>query len=552
VDRREAEELGGYRVLARDVGPPPVAVVRAAGTVRVVPDASGLWATVSSRADLVVRANSEVRWLGLEVPMVVEPPIASQANFDEQWAVQAIELIDGAPLSYTVTGVEREPGLIALTDRRTALVDLPLDAGDQRTLRVSWSQRVPYARMDTLPTRTVQAGTSTTLLPALPRLAGDRSPFPYQLAVAAPSREAIVVSGHTVSEEVRGGYRVVESSGESGAQAAVAVGRWREGGAAGVRLLVDRASSADAENLARLDGPLRAWSGRSLPEELDVVQLPAAFRLPVARWAEGIAAVRPAMTLVDVLAYQQSEVVANLPRLEMVLLSEAVAAATFADRAVDVESEVWVTALARAFAMDLLAALDADAARVWRAELRRCAYTSERRPALSAQLTATSGYRDVAARCAVPLIAGPMLTDRLGTEAAVRVRHDLLAGALDAATFRSAVLAADPTAGPWVARWLGDGHLAAPLTARFELSDTPEGVVASGSLRTDASLGGAPVVLRFRRGEQTVDEVVEVHTADRPFSATLPFRPLSVDVDPELRLLQGHPPRTARASIVDG
>jgi hypothetical protein len=533
VNRAQDRVELGHRVLARDSAPPVWMITGAAATSRVQPEANPLLASVATSARLQLTGDGG-RWLGLEVPDAAFGRVAGSLHMDDAWTVAGVSR-DGVALPVTIAPGRDLEIDIARPDRRLVIVDLGPDPGTALTLDVAWSQRVPWKRADHLATTNVQRGTGTPMLPALPTVAGAARDFPYQLVVHAPAAVDLVVSGTWQSDELTRKGRTVRTRGTTGGAATVVAGQWSAQAHGPVSVHFER--SGDAQSAARLVGAFAAWSG--LPaSDVDLVELPPEFTPPRALWGEGIAGIRPVLTLADSLWFDDA---VDAPNLDAFLLSEGVAGASLAHLAVDAVGAAWVDALARAFALDLQAALDPKAARTWRRDLQTCATLPTRTPALSPEVAATSGFRDPSVRCAAPLVLGPMLADRFGEAGALRIRSALLAsGRADVESWRVAALAEDPEAGPWVDRWLRDGHIAGPIAASIDTVEADEGGWrVRGTVRSGTELGGAPVVVRLMGAK--VDLAVPVPGREAAFDVVVPGKPSRAVVDPELRLLRPGP-----------
>ncbi len=491
-----------------------------------------MWAEVRGETWLDVVGDGSTRWLPLEVPEVIPRVMdAGGEVFVTEWRIESVSA-NGRPLPVRVAEIDPETRLATRRDRRLVWVELEDLAA--ATVSVTWSQRVPFGRSEWVATRIAHLGDATPPLPAMPRVAGAATTFPYRLTVAAPEGPELSVSGITEAERHFDGIVESRSRGRAGGEAVVALGKWSRDQSGTVRALFKGRTRGHAATVLSLGDPLVRWSGRSLPEELEVVELAAAWRPSAAVFAEGWVGLRPKMRI-------PGQPLERLPGLEDVLLSEGVAGAAWpAGSASSEETRAWSFGMARAFALDVLATTDPDGARKWRKTLQKCLGPAHGvRPALSPNHAATHGFSDISARCAAPLILGTALHDRLGSEGARTARAIALeAGPLTTESLRVAILAVDPSAGPWVTRWIEEGH-PTHIDLDWDAVATEEGAVVRGELRPDLPLAGAPVVLRFARGLRSMDVVVSTEeVGSTAWEVTLPFSPLTVRIDPERRLLR--------------
>ncbi len=521
---------------------PAWTVVRADGRTAYTLAENPEWARLEGETELVLRALRAGDTLALEVPEVVVDRLdaGGERPFTD-WQLLDVRAADGTVLPVTLAAVDPAARLAPRADRRLVLVRLPASpaVGDLLSVRVRWRQEVPWASVERLPTETRINDVAAPLGPALVRLAGDHRPFPYALDVTVPVGAVVVVSGRSDDPVIDGLRSRVHSEGDVGPEAVVTAGEWRLADLGAVRVAAPGASRAAALAVAEVTVPLETWSGVRLGPT-DFVQLPASFRPPAGRWGEGVAAIRPWLRFdQDVRAEVLYEGLgpSGLPDLPTVLGGEALAASAWAGRVgATAEGAVWIEAFGRAFAIDVLSARSALA---WRDWLQRCSIPlAGMSPALSPHAAATTAFRDTAARCAGPLIVGPMLDDRLGTTRARLVRRAVFAsGTVDADAIRAAVLAENPGAGPWLDRWI-DGGQPVRVEATWSATPTDHGARVRGTVSADSVLGGAPVLLRFQRGTQQFDLSVRGDGVAVPFEAELPFVPRSVGIDPTHRLLR--------------
>lgn len=512
------------------------------GRVDLAPDPNPERATLRGETELELLARRAGEVVALEVPEVRvdaldpggERPFAA-------WALAGVADVGGAALGATVAAVDPAARLAHRLDRRLVLVRLPapLPAGDTLRLRVTWTQQVPWASVERLAGGTRVNDVAAPMGPALVRLAGDHRPFPYTVEVTAPGDAVVVVSGASEDPVPEGDRVRVRSHGDVGPDAVVTAGEWRLADLGGVRVAAPGATRAAAVAVAEVTEPLDRWSGVRLGPT-DFVELPGSFRPPAGRWGEGVAAIRPWVRMeTDLRAGQVFEgpVPRGLGDLATVLGAEALAASAWTGRVgATAEGEVWLEAFGRAFALDVLGRRSAVA---WQAWLQRCAAPlMGMSPALSPHAAATTGFRETAGRCAGPLLVGPMLDDRVGTTRARLIRRAVFAsGVVDAASFRAALLAESPDAGPWADRWIDGGQ---PIRLGVDWAADPGEVFTRvhGLVRADSALGGAPVLLRFRRGGRIFDLSVRGLGAEVPFEAELPFVPRAVEIDPDHHLLR--------------
>jgi hypothetical protein len=533
VNRSDARDILGYRSVAVALGPADWRVVRGSSSVSVTPEGSGLAAQVKVDATLVLQAVASTATLALEVPSVAASTLDSGGErFRLDWQLDSV---DGGGTTWLLAAVDPDVDHAFRRDSRLAVVTwpAPVAAGDERVVRVQWSQRVPYARLDVAGRFVRRFGTATPPLPALPRPAGDAGRFPYTLEVWGPDDTTVVASGGDeqplTSEHGRHGVR---AQGLAGGAAAAVVGAFEIDRAGSLRALTQRPREGLTASLVGMEAALRSWTGWN-PGAVDLVELPPAWMPPAPLTAEGLAGLRGGLGMrgtgtLKIHPWDQ------LPALSQVLVAESMAGALLAGAAgADAEARVWVAALARAFALDTLAAPDAAA---WRLTLQECAAVgSGTRPAWSPAAAGNTGFADLAARCAGPLLVGAMLEDRLGSTGAARVRRAALAdGLLRVERLVAAVIDEDPTAAAWAQRWLVEGHMP---TASPVITVSPDGGGSwrvHGRIDADMPLADAPITVRLTRGERTFDVVA--HGAE-PFDMLVPFEPLMSTLDPDHRAL---------------
>ena len=536
VDRAEIEVLRGYRALSQGPDEPAWTVSWAEGALDVQP--TGVSATVRAEATLALVAARPTATLGLEIPELRPHPMdLGGASFAPEWRLVEVSDTSGAPLKVTLTDEGADAHLAFRADRRLVLVTWPeaLPAGAARTLAVRWEQQVPYVGVDALATGSLRRGASTPALPALPTVTGDAGRFPYTLNVAAPSGLQISASGGSVAFERDAQGVRARARGAAGGAALAMVGPWRVDQLGAFRALLDRSSTQSAASMARLSVPLGIWWGEALGG-VDLALLRPGWRFPGVVAGEGVVGVRGAVRLVGIWS-ERDMGVPDLPEIETVLVAEGLAEAAWSALVGrSAQGRGWLSALARASALDLLSPQDALA---WRGWLARCVTPLPgARPALSPEAAATTGFQAVAAHCAGPLLVGSMLDDRLGVEGARAARQEAMAlGGPSLASLRAGVLRVDPSAGPWVDRWLAQGH-PAQLSARLALAQEAGGWRVRGQIRADTELGGAPVMIHLSRGWRVAEAQVQTQGRAGEVDLLLPFRPVQLEVDPERRMLR--------------
>ncbi len=496
-------------MLAWAPGPPAVSVAEAAATLTLQPGPVPATLHLTGAATLRLAATRPVSSLELVLPGAGVPDGSAPAV--------SLDSLDAGPGATARLEAAPAPG----GDPRVRVqLATPLRPGAPLSIRVGWSRPV--------------ADAAGLLLPALPRVAGDLGHHPYTLAVWAPADRLPVASG-AGDRALDGPPDRVGVAGAGRTGAAAAVGLAPAPGAAGRRgrALTRQDPAGTAAALDRLAPALRAASGWTL-DAIDLVGLPPAPGPPAPRAAEGIAGVPDALGLPGG-ALPGGRRWARLPAAAAVARSEAIFLATTTGAAgADPVARTWLAGAARAFALSQLAPPDAAA---WRGALQHCAQSPAPR-ALSPEATALSGFATVSARCATPLVVGPMLDDRLGASAAERVRRAVLApGQVGADRWVAAVLAEDPTAAAWAQRWLVEGHVAR-VRLDWRTTPVPEGVRVEGRVVSDSPLAGAPVTVRFGTGPRAVELQA---SGSRPFAVVLPQAPRRATVDPDHRLLAVRP-----------
>ncbi len=538
----EDKQVVGLRTLVQTGGTLGASVVDAVGLMEVRPSPGGRAAEVRVLARLSVRADTRQNTVFIDVPVVRMRKLDTGAALvPTGWGIDSVEAGESArwTLSEDPPGVDlaHRPGM----RRLTVVLAKPLEPGARQDIVVSWHQTVPYARVDINANHVAYHGEATPLLPALPRLAGDDGRFPYGLEVWAPPDAAIVLSGgDEVSRGERDGLVGVGAHGVVGGQAAVVVGNLKADQAVRSRSLTRRSAPGLAAQLDGLALPVWSWTGWTMGR-LDLVELPPSWGPPEPFAAEGVAGVRTGLAL-PTSHPLHGRPWSALPDLDTVLVAESALAAVLAGLAgSDLEAGIWVDAFARSFGLSVI---PPSSALPWREALQNCTLTpGSRGPALAPKAVVGTGFQGLAARCAMPLVLGPMLDDRLGHDGAMRVRRAALApGLLREDAVVKAVLREDPTAADWAQRWLTEGHVA-KVWLETEVVQADVGWQVSGTVVSDSPLAGAPVTVRLRRGRFTQDVTVD---GTGSFVATVPYRPWRIVLDPDHRLLAVPP--SARAT----
>lgn len=519
----------------RDDGP-AWSVVRADGTVQL--GSVGVSATLTGLAHLTVRAERSTSWIGVELPDQRPDPMDMGGDgFAPEWELLSLTETSGAPLRVRVTDGGPDRQLSSRPDRRIVMVSWasPVPAGEARTLVVRWTQKAPYAALDRLATTSIARGEGSPILLALPTVTGDPGRFPYTLKVLAPQEAAVSASGSSVQTvRVEDGV-LVQAAGLAGGAAVVALAPTNHDQLGAFRAFMREVAPDLVRSMANLSVPLGHWWGTPLGG-LDLVQLAPGWRFPGVVAGEGVVGLRTGMRMKAAWSQQQAGV-PDLPELEGVLVSEGTVAASWASWVGgDPRGRVWLEALARASALDQLSD---DDALVWRRWLASCSTPLiGTRPALSPEVAATTGFRDMAARCAGQLILGPMLVDRLGQAQAAAMRRAILPrGAFEAKSLGALMLEVDPSVGPWIQRWLVEGH-SVQLTARLSAVQEGDGWRTTGVVQADTDLGGAPVWIRLSRGPRVVDALVQTRGAAGVVDVATAFKPKEAEVDPDLRMLR--------------
>ena len=547
----------GFRDLAAGPRDPAFEVRAAVSRATFTPEPDPRWIGLEAEAAVEVGALRGGRFVAVEVPEV-RPDLADDAaGGATRWEIAGVWSGERA-LRYAATDRPRDGRLSWRAAHRLVIVDLeePVSHGAALPIRIQWRQRMPFARHEELPTRTLSLGTATPFVPLSPRLAGGSATFPLRAEIRAPEGAEVVFSGTDVDRRVGGGWRVYATEARDGGRAAAVVGRWA-GGSADVALTsrffrAQRSPREPAPGSARgLVEALGRWSGAPIPSGLRLVELPPqVWRMPAAEAWSDLAGLR-GHAVVGLDTAEAGRLQRRYPRLDGVLLAEGLAASAFAGRAeANPTSEGWLAAFARAFALAALAAQDRDEEVAWQRSLSACATAAARLgvPA-SPHRAAPAGLQLAAGRCSGPKIVGPMLDDRLGVEGARQARAAVLSGRapLDAYGIYEAVVAADPTAADWAQRWILDGHLPA-LSATFEVAEKERGARrhhVQGTVAADIAVDDTPIPIRLVRRNRIHDLVVVLDGRQASFEADVPFAPTRVLVDPEHRVLR----RTRETSV---
>lgn len=539
VERGKGVVQDGLRELAREALAPGWRVERGSAVLEVGGGPEDLDRPVSWQVRLRVHAGRASRRLVLEVPELrLQPSDAGAERFAPDWALESVSDEGRPPPQVRVTDDDAAAVYAWRPGRRLVELVWPEEVppGAVRTLALRWRQRVPLARVDTLRGGILRFGDASPPMPLFPLPVGDPGAFAWGATVVSdPTLE--VAGGRPEGDQIgAGGQRVRRVGGEAGGAAALAIGRWKVDRAGGVAVYSEASAPGSARAALRVARPLLTWSGRPLAA-LGLAQLPAAVRPAVALWAEGFAGIQPSALPEGYAAFVDGEQT-RLPEVDTVLAAEGLAGASWARLAgADREAQGWLGALARAFAVEVLPAAQG---RVWRAWLNDCsARTVGTNPGLSPYAAARSGFRELSTRCGAPLIVGPMLDDRLGPERARALRRRWLSeGRLDLGGMVAAYREADPEGEAWARRWLAGGQRA-HVEVLVEGLRALEGGRwrATGTLRSDFPLAGAPVTVELRAGKARQRLHIEAGEREVPFSVDLDFRPRAVVVDPDQRLL---------------
>jgi len=542
VDRSKDIPFQGFRTLATETWDSAWRVELARGELSLAPEPGGGAVRVVGSARLDLVAQRQARMLAIEVPAVLPDALdLGSASVPVEWKVDGVSWDGGADLRFVLPEVDPAARSATRPDRRLVLVDTgPVEAQAARSLRVRWSQRVPYGAPEILAERVVGRRPTSPLVPALPRLAGERTAFPYSLVVDGGRETQVLASGkRTASGAGPGAVTRIEVEGARGAAAVVWVGRLEEALHGSVRLVTDDADAEMALALERAWRPIGLWSGVE-PASTSFVQVGSSYLPSAGVWAEALAGLRPQAVLEVRSGGVQAEYpgwwAPGLPETETVLGGEALAAAAWSDRAGPAaDGAAWLDAFGRAFVLEVL---EPKPAAAWRAWMSSCVGALGLKVGFSPAVAGPTGLREPAVRCGAPFLVGPMLDDRLGATKARLARRAILSGRrVDLGFVRAAILAQEPDAGPWVDRWLGSGE---PVELTVSWSASPKGELwrVEGTLTATSPLAGAPVTLRVARGKQMLDVVVRGSGAVVPFGVDLAFEPRSVTVDPDRRVLR--------------
>lgn len=540
IDRSDLRVVRGYRRLATTAGTPPWAVRRADVTWTIPRLAgSGQELRVTGEALLDVVPTHDTRWIAVELPWFhPSPGDIGETSVEPAFRVESVTDPVGVVLASSTPSVDTDTELAWRPRRRLLLVKFPepVPAGESRVVDVRWSQRVPYGRIEAFPYGNVHYGSVTPPLPAVPVVVGDDGVFPYRLDVEVTAPEKVAVSGALLDVVPGRGSQTFRSAGLVGGAARLAVGRWEEQALGLARVLSPNQERDSAARVALLAVAVADWSGAQ-PLDMEVARLTPTVAPAHVEWGEGWVGIVPDVD-VEKPRWAGNVYPHDLGDPVNILGLQGVAAASWAERAGQgAEATAWVEAFAGAFAIAHLGPKEAVG---WRKWMQGCASTfPPREMALSPAEAATTGYREISTRCAAPLVLGPMLDDRLGVDGASRVRRALLGQGpvLDRERVGAAVLAEDPSAGPWVRRWI-DLATVPDLDLAWTATEEEGGYRVTGTVRADGDMGGAPVVVRVGAGRKAVDVVVPLTGREAAFSVHVRRRPLLVTLDPARRVLR--------------
>jgi hypothetical protein len=510
-------------------------------------------AQLEVEAALTVRfEGGAFRTLSLLIPRDAGRPWLGQPPLPDRWVLRSVTLKDGTPvIALLLDESERRAERSGRRDCTEVLVVLPepLADGESMTLQVRYTDEIRYAHVWISDAGSQSYGTTTGLVPVLPRLASrPGAVFPVSLVVGVPlqGEYGVAASGATVEEwtDAVGRYRKTKTTSP---EAGVAVGRWPathlETAALGfpqVRVQLFAGDQRAAEDLpVRVRQLLNFYQGfmPTYPaREVDVIEVPTAGANPDIEWGNGLVGMR---TLLG--GYEPSSR-RDRPELEFVGLARALAQQWWLIQERHPRDAAVADAMSRTYAsLFLLAGFGEEAHQAWRETWTECVRQRTRRLPLSMTSSWSTLSAEMAAECAGPMVLGHMLRLEVGDRVYLEGLNDVLRGRNPRTVdgIQAALEArAERELDDYFDFWVEGGHLP-KVTLRYAVVPDRSMWRVVGHLESDVPFGTFEVpVLVKRSAEFSKVHWVQIVDGEGHFDVVSHFgKPRKVVLNPDHQVL---------------